>query len=94
MREKDEREAPHRSSGAIRLTEFDLVRRDGFVNRLTKDTTSFFFSNFPEETEVMELWTLFAKYGRVGEVYVPKKETSVETGLVLLGLRRSRTLKL
>jgi hypothetical protein len=73
MREKGEREAPHRSSGAIRLTEFDPERRDGYVNRLTKETTSFFFSNFPEETQVMELWGLFAKHGRVGEVYVPKK---------------------
>jgi hypothetical protein len=55
------------------LTEFDPVRKDGFVNRLNKETTSFFVTNFPEETQVMKLWSLFAKYGRIGEVYVPQK---------------------
>ncbi|KAK2389417.1 putative serine/arginine-rich splicing factor protein [Trifolium repens] len=73
MREKEEREALPRASGAIRLTEFDPERKDGFVNRLNKETTSFFFTNFPEEAQVIELWSLFAKHGRVGEVYVPKK---------------------
>ncbi|MCI44762.1 endonuclease/exonuclease/phosphatase family protein, partial [Trifolium medium] len=49
------------------------LTEDGFVNRLNKETTSFFFTNFPEGTLVMELWKLFAKYGRVGEVYIPNK---------------------
>ncbi|MCI58186.1 hypothetical protein A2U01_0079440, partial [Trifolium medium] len=65
MREKVEREALPRASGAIRLTEYDSQRQDGFINRLDKETTSFFFTNFPEDTQVMELWTLFAKFGRV-----------------------------
>ncbi|MCI13704.1 RNA-binding protein 25-like, partial [Trifolium medium] len=73
MRDKVEREALPRASGAIRLTEYDSQRKDGFVNRLDKETTSFFFTNFPDETQVMELWTLFAKHGRVGEVYIPQK---------------------
>jgi RNA recognition motif-containing protein len=73
MREKQEREALPRASGAIRLTEYDPPRRGGFVNRLDKETTSFFFTNFPEEAHVVELWSLFAKHGRVGEVYVPNK---------------------
>jgi hypothetical protein len=73
MREKEERDAFPRASGAVRLTEFDPTRKDGFVNRLNKETTSFFVTNFPEETHVMELWSLFAKHGRVGEVYVPQK---------------------
>jgi hypothetical protein len=73
MREKGEKEAPPRASRAVRLTEFDPQRKDGFVNRMNKETTSFFVTNFPEEAEVMELWTIFAKFGRVGEVYVPKK---------------------
>lgn len=55
------------------MTEYDPPRRDGFVNRLEKETTSFFFTNFPEEVQVVELWSLFAKHGRVGEVYVPNK---------------------
>jgi hypothetical protein len=73
MREKVERDALPRASSAVRLTEFDPVRKDGFVNRLNKETTSFFVTNFPGETQVMELWSLFAKYGRIGEVYVPQK---------------------
>ncbi|WJX34865.1 hypothetical protein P8452_22933 [Trifolium repens] len=73
MREKQERRAPVLWGAAVRLTEFETERRDGFVNRLNKETTSFFFTNYPAETQVMDLWKLFAKYGRVGEVYIPKK---------------------
>jgi hypothetical protein len=73
MREKVERGALSRANGAVRLTEFDPVHRDGFVNRLDKETTSFFFTNFPEEVQAMELWSMFAKHGRVGEVYIPTK---------------------
>jgi hypothetical protein len=73
MREKEERDALPRARGAVRLTEFDPPRKDGFVNRMNKETTSFFFTNFPAKAQVMELWTLFAKHGRIGEVYVPNK---------------------
>jgi hypothetical protein len=73
MREKVERESSARARGAIRLTEFDSERRGGFVNRLDQETTSFFFTNFPEDVKVVELWSIFAKHGRVGEVYIPKK---------------------
>jgi hypothetical protein len=40
---------------------------------MNKETTPFFFTNFPVETQVGELWTLFAKFGRIGEVYIPSK---------------------
>jgi hypothetical protein len=73
MREKVEREAPSRASGAVRLTEYEGDRRNGFVDRMEKETTSFFFTNFPDEVQAMELWALFAKHGRVGEVYIPNK---------------------
>jgi RNA recognition motif-containing protein len=73
MREKDEREALPRASGAIRLTEYEPGRKNSFVNCLDKETTPFFFTNFPEDVQVVELWSLFAKHGRVGEVYVPNK---------------------
>jgi hypothetical protein len=73
MREKVERDAPQKVGAAIRLTEYDPERNDGFVNRLNKETISFYFTNFPEDTPVMELWKLFAMYGHVGEVYIPKK---------------------
>ncbi|MCI22421.1 RNA-binding protein 25-like, partial [Trifolium medium] len=53
--------------------EMRVQRRKGFVHRLDQETTSFFFTNFPEDAKVTELWSKFARHGRVGEVYVPKK---------------------
>jgi RNA recognition motif-containing protein len=73
MREKLVRDAPHATEAAFRLTEYEPERKNDFVNRLNKETTSFFFTNLPEETPVMELWKVFARYGRVGEVYLPMK---------------------
>lgn len=35
--------------------------------------TSFLFTNFPPEEKTGVLWKTFAKYGKVGEVYIPKK---------------------
>ncbi|GAU20806.1 hypothetical protein TSUD_132910 [Trifolium subterraneum] len=37
------------------------------------ETTSFFITNFPMEASTEDLNQLFVKFGRVGEVYVPKK---------------------
>jgi hypothetical protein len=45
----------------------------GFVHHLDRTTTSFYFTNFPGDVKVMELWGLFSKHGRVGEVYIPRK---------------------
>jgi hypothetical protein len=73
MREKLERDALTRASGAVRLTEFEADHRSSFVNRLDQETTSFYFTNIPDEVQAVELWSLFAKHGRVGEVYMPKK---------------------
>jgi hypothetical protein len=77
MREKVEREGLGKHSsqplGGVRLTEFTHERGSNFVRRLNKEAVSFFFTNFPEELLVVDLWRVFAKYGRVGEVYVPNK---------------------
>jgi RNA recognition motif-containing protein len=48
-------------------------QRYGFVHHLDRTTTSFYFTNFPVDVKVMDLWGLFSKFGRVGEVYIPKK---------------------
>jgi hypothetical protein len=48
-------------------------RGDSFVKKLNREATSFFFTHFDENTLVVDLWRVFAKFGRVGEVYVPKK---------------------
>ncbi|MCH83632.1 RNA recognition motif [Trifolium medium] len=44
----------------------------GYRNNIQR-TTSFFITNFPEETTTSELWSLFNRYWKVGEVYIPNK---------------------
>jgi hypothetical protein len=50
-----------------------LHRKKGFVHRLDKETISYYFTNFPEDAKVSQLWSKFARFGRIGEVYIPKK---------------------
>ncbi|MCH82611.1 RNA recognition motif, partial [Trifolium medium] len=38
-----------------------------------KQITTFFVTNFPEDVTTDDLWTTFARYWKVGEVYIPKK---------------------
>ncbi|MCH90412.1 endonuclease/exonuclease/phosphatase family protein, partial [Trifolium medium] len=61
------------AKGAVRLTEFEPERRDGFVNRLNQETISYYFTNLPDDFKVVDLWAVFAKFGRVGEVYIPQE---------------------
>jgi hypothetical protein len=71
MREKDEREG---GEGGWQSVEAKRPRRrKGFVHKLATDITSYFFTNFPEEVTVMDLWTEFGRLGSVGEVYIPAK---------------------
>jgi RNA recognition motif-containing protein len=60
MREKEEREGVKQ-------------RKGGFVNIIDQISTSFFFTNFPEDLGWGDLWKLFAKFGNVGDVFIPKK---------------------
>ncbi|KAK2442416.1 hypothetical protein QL285_013611 [Trifolium repens] len=64
MREKDEREGVGESSKA---------NRQGYVHRLDKSATSYFFTNFPDDVKAVDLWPKFARFGRVGEVFIPAK---------------------
>jgi RNA recognition motif-containing protein len=68
MREKDEREGVGfgKVSGGNH-------RPSGYLHRLDQEATSFFFSNFPEDITELELWQRFARFGRVGDVYIPKR---------------------
>jgi hypothetical protein len=66
MREKLERG----ESGCARA---ESVKNKGYFHHLDKITTSFFFTNIPNEATSEDLWKLFLKYGRVGEVFLPKK---------------------
>jgi hypothetical protein len=65
MREKEERDAlgQGRSWGP----------QKGYIHRLDREATTFFFTNFPEEVKAVDLWPRFARYGRVGEVFIPSK---------------------
>ncbi|KAK2420192.1 zinc finger CCCH domain-containing protein [Trifolium repens] len=65
MREKVEREGVRKGDGGSHPR--------GYVHRLDQVATSFFFTNSPEEVKEEDLWKRFARYGRVGEVYIPKK---------------------
>jgi RNA recognition motif-containing protein len=60
--------------GGVRLTEFVDKGGEGYVRRLNNEATSFFITNFPEDVLVVDLWRIFAKFGRVGEVYIPSKK--------------------
>ncbi|MCI24348.1 hypothetical protein A2U01_0045531, partial [Trifolium medium] len=44
----------------------------GYRNRVGR-TTSFYVTNFPDSTTTTELWELFSKYWKCGEVFIPKK---------------------
>ncbi|MCI11935.1 RNA recognition motif, partial [Trifolium medium] len=48
-------------------------KRSDYFHHLDKVTTSFFITNFPEDATSEDLWRCFLKFGRVGEVYIPKK---------------------
>jgi hypothetical protein len=45
----------------------------GYVHRLDQVATSFFITNFPDDVKAADLWPKFARFGRVGEVYIPDK---------------------
>jgi hypothetical protein len=69
MREKVEREGV----GGPWKGECSRANQHGYVHRLDKVATSYFFTNFPEEVKAADLWPRFAKFGRVGEVFIPAK---------------------
>jgi hypothetical protein len=67
MREKEERK------GWQTVGRRGESKAKGYTHRLDQVATSFFFTNFPEDIKSVDLWPKFAHFGRVGEVYIPKK---------------------
>ncbi|KAK2449805.1 zinc finger CCCH domain-containing protein [Trifolium repens] len=65
MREEREWAEKGRKTGA--------VKPKGYVHRLDQVATSFFITNFPEDVNAADLWPKFARFGRVGEVYIPDR---------------------
>lgn len=59
FRDTNEREGPAK------------VKRSGFYNNRDQSTKSFFFTNLPEGFKVSALYSVFHRFGKVEEVYVP-----------------------
>ncbi|KAK2430143.1 hypothetical protein P8452_43597 [Trifolium repens] len=70
MRESEERETVG-GGGSARA---NSVNKKAFFLHLDKVTTSFFCTNFPDEATTGDLWKIFQGFGKVGEVYIPKKK--------------------
>ncbi|GAU30343.1 hypothetical protein TSUD_212000 [Trifolium subterraneum] len=45
----------------------------GYLHNVDQDSISFFITNFPEDCTGENLWEVFARFGRLGDVYIPKK---------------------
>jgi hypothetical protein len=79
MRENLERESErgNGSSGSNRENQNEGVpvqtKKCISFSFLDRTTTSFFFTNFSEEIKTTVLWSSFARFGNVMEVFIPKK---------------------
>jgi RNA recognition motif-containing protein len=69
MREKEERDALGKGGKARAYSE----KRREYLQLIDRVTTSFFFTNFPDDASSEVLWKLFLEFGRVMEVYIPRK---------------------
>ncbi|MCH98679.1 RNA recognition motif, partial [Trifolium medium] len=74
MREKErvEREAEGSRRGRSRARS-PIGRPHGYIHRVDQSAISFFVTNFPVDCNTEDLWKAFARYGRVGDVYIPSK---------------------
>ncbi|GAU17929.1 hypothetical protein TSUD_330530 [Trifolium subterraneum] len=75
MREKEgeEREGEGSRRGRSRAGSSNR-RSHGYIHNVDQSSTSFFVTNFPEDSTSEDLWKVFAKFGRLGDVYIPSKE--------------------
>ncbi|MCI33700.1 RNA recognition motif [Trifolium medium] len=74
MREKGrvEREAEGSRRGRSRA-DSNKRRSHGYIHNVDQSSISFFVTNFPEDSTSEDLWKVFAKFGRLGDVYIPSK---------------------
>ncbi|MCH79581.1 hypothetical protein A2U01_0000333 [Trifolium medium] len=73
MREKEEREEREGVGGAKFLGHGPSKARSGYVHNIDKVATSFYVSNFPDDLNMGDLWKIFARFGSLGDVYIPNK---------------------
>ncbi|MCH97216.1 endonuclease/exonuclease/phosphatase family protein, partial [Trifolium medium] len=67
MREKEERE------GELGHERGKSKHGSSYAHRMDQISISFFVTNFPDELGWGDLWKLFAKFGSVSDVFIPKK---------------------
>jgi hypothetical protein len=63
MREREEREGEREGAR----------QRRGYIHNVDQSSTSFFVTNLPHECNLEDLWKVFGRFGRLGDVYIPKK---------------------
>jgi RNA recognition motif-containing protein len=47
--------------------------RKGCIHNVDQTSISFFVTNFPEDCNSEDLWKVFGRFGRLGDVYIPNK---------------------
>ncbi|GKV39565.1 hypothetical protein SLEP1_g47323 [Rubroshorea leprosula] len=67
------RGATARTDGGSRRRQVSRGQLHGVDNQINRQVKTFFFYNFPENSEAADLWYDFAKYGKVVDVFVPRK---------------------
>ncbi|GLU06155.1 hypothetical protein SLE2022_232100 [Rubroshorea leprosula] len=67
------RGATARTDGGSRRRQVSRGQSHGVDNQINRQVKTFFFYNFPENREAADLWYDFAKYGKVVDVFVPRK---------------------
>lgn len=63
------RRGKQRLSRDNRFRRIDGVRKEGRGD----DATSFFFTEFPDHYGAKDMWSIFQRFGRVFEVFIPNK---------------------
>ncbi|MCH81454.1 RNA recognition motif, partial [Trifolium medium] len=74
MREKESGRLERETEGSRRgRSRASSSKRYGYIHRVDQSSISFFVTNFPDDSTVEDLWMVFARHGRVGDVYIPNK---------------------
>jgi RNA recognition motif-containing protein len=66
MKKMREKERLERERGGERS-------RRGYIHNVDQSSVSFFITNFPEDCHTEDLWKVFGRFGRLGDVYIPNK---------------------
>jgi hypothetical protein len=69
MREKVERGGEGVAGGFRALG----GKKSEYFHNIDQVSTSFYFTNLPEDLKAADLWEVFTKYGHVMDVYIPSK---------------------